>query len=789
MSNVIDVVIRNKIATASDERYICGNSDYLIRFDFDAEWDPLITKTARFINGEEEHDVVFSGSECPVPTFANATRLMVGVYAGNLHTTAPAYIHTRKSILCDSGAPIDPPDDVYHQIMTEINEIHKAIPDAEVSRKAAEEAAANAAKSAENAAQIESQVNKKGVEAINAVKAQETQSIEAVLTECATRIDAVRDEGESQINAVNEASATLEQKIEQKGAEVLSSIPEDYTALTEHVGQFTEDMDNKMDKYILSVNRLSSEGAQLGVAINTNTGEVYENEYTPAFRVSDYCDVATQNPYGTVTVRGLSSARICFYDSTKTYISGIDTEDVIHGDPLTLPDGARYVRVQSTRDFSNALINIGSDTEYHDPGKTAVVIPTKTSELENDSDYVTQKQVNDVAFVYKSDNLFDPDNETMIITGYALSASGILTINADYNVLKIPVEDLRASYNLYIVNSTGTTWQRYPTRIAMYDEKHQLLGILVNGTTESALITNEKCRYLYANITTANFAKVPPAMFIRNGGEKYNSYIPCETVRRIKSSLYGKNVLAYGDSITAINHKRDKNVGWIRYINKEYGIGDFFGRGVGGQRYIWNESTFRVDDDGAYVDRGTESDNCKGCFCSWERISKMIPDDIKDSIDLILLMGGTNDLTATTIEYAEPVWSAEHVTDTDWVAAEEYNGGDYDVSTFCGGIASTIMKLQTRCPNARIVVITPLSRWSGYHQYESKGTNTMDVADVEIRVARYMAMPYIDVNGTTGINGYNYTKYITDGVHPYNDAGQQALANAIIGGLRTLFID
>lgn len=124
MSNVIDVVIRNKIATASDERYICGNSDYLIRFDFDAEWDPLITKTARFINGEEEYDVVFSGSECPVPTFANATRLMVGVYAGNLHTTAPAYIHTRKSILCDSGAPIDPPDDVYHQIMTEINKIH-----------------------------------------------------------------------------------------------------------------------------------------------------------------------------------------------------------------------------------------------------------------------------------------------------------------------------------------------------------------------------------------------------------------------------------------------------------------------------------------------------------------------------------------------------------------------------------------------------------------------------------------------------------------------------------------
>ena len=265
MSNVIDVAIRNKIATASDERYICGNSDYLIRFDFDAEWDPLITKTARFINGEEEYDVVFSGSECPVPTFANATRLMVGVYAGNLHTTAPAYIHTRKSILCDSGAPIDPPDNVYNQLMEEINEIHADIPDAvetalgnakasgafdglstyelavkhgydgteaewiaeqEASRKAAEEAAVDAARSEEAASTSATEAGSHAADAATSAKAaadtltvatetieaQEAESVKAVQDTENRAVEAVEAQKAESVKAVQAAAAQSAQE-------------------------------------------------------------------------------------------------------------------------------------------------------------------------------------------------------------------------------------------------------------------------------------------------------------------------------------------------------------------------------------------------------------------------------------------------------------------------------------------------------------------------------------------------------------------------------------------------
>lgn len=121
--NVINIEIKNKIAkTTSDVQYVCGNSDYLIRFSFDEEWDQYETKTARIVNGDGEyHDVVFTGCECDMPIISNAYAIKIGVFAGNLHTTTPAYVPAVKSILCGAGTPADPPEDVYAQIMEMLN--------------------------------------------------------------------------------------------------------------------------------------------------------------------------------------------------------------------------------------------------------------------------------------------------------------------------------------------------------------------------------------------------------------------------------------------------------------------------------------------------------------------------------------------------------------------------------------------------------------------------------------------------------------------------------------------
>ena len=114
----IEISVKDKVATAADRTvYICGNSDYVVNFHFDTEWDAYDTKTARFVYNGIYQDQVFQGTQCPVPAIVGASGITVGVFAGNISTTTPAYICARRSILCGSGVPADPAPDVYAQIM------------------------------------------------------------------------------------------------------------------------------------------------------------------------------------------------------------------------------------------------------------------------------------------------------------------------------------------------------------------------------------------------------------------------------------------------------------------------------------------------------------------------------------------------------------------------------------------------------------------------------------------------------------------------------------------------
>lgn len=120
----IKISVKNKIANQTDGTiYVCGNSDYRLLFDFDQEWDEYDMKTARFTRKNGYEDVIFSGNECAVPIISDTYCFYVGVYAGDLHTTTPARVACKKSVLCGSGLPIDPTPDVYAQIMALLNKL------------------------------------------------------------------------------------------------------------------------------------------------------------------------------------------------------------------------------------------------------------------------------------------------------------------------------------------------------------------------------------------------------------------------------------------------------------------------------------------------------------------------------------------------------------------------------------------------------------------------------------------------------------------------------------------
>ena len=124
----INIKVEKKIATlveATSEttKIICGNSDYKIHFIFDEEWDNRPHKTARFFYNGTYQEVIFEGNTCPAPVISGATVVFIGVIAGDISTTTPAYVGCVKSISDLGGIHVPPPEDVYNQIMEMINKL------------------------------------------------------------------------------------------------------------------------------------------------------------------------------------------------------------------------------------------------------------------------------------------------------------------------------------------------------------------------------------------------------------------------------------------------------------------------------------------------------------------------------------------------------------------------------------------------------------------------------------------------------------------------------------------
>lgn len=116
------VTVRKKIATADNKEFVCSNSGYTVKFDFDEEWDEHSLKTARFVWNGKYEEVVFEGDTCSVPVIDKADSLVVGVYAGNLRTTTPALFKCKRSVLSGSPEHAEPTEDVYNQLVSLCNE-------------------------------------------------------------------------------------------------------------------------------------------------------------------------------------------------------------------------------------------------------------------------------------------------------------------------------------------------------------------------------------------------------------------------------------------------------------------------------------------------------------------------------------------------------------------------------------------------------------------------------------------------------------------------------------------
>ena len=128
MSQRITIEIKDKIATCLTELpIVCGNSDYVIDFKFDEEWNAHEVKTAIFVINGKSIEQVFAGTVCPIPVIQNTLITWVGVFAGTINdgtlsTSTPALVKCAPCITDGDKVPLAPPDDVYNQIIQLIND-------------------------------------------------------------------------------------------------------------------------------------------------------------------------------------------------------------------------------------------------------------------------------------------------------------------------------------------------------------------------------------------------------------------------------------------------------------------------------------------------------------------------------------------------------------------------------------------------------------------------------------------------------------------------------------------
>lgn len=268
----------------------------------------------------------------------------------------------------------------------------------------------------------------------------------------------------------------------------------------------------------------------------------------------------------------------------------------------------------------------------------------------------------------------------------------------------------------------------------------------------------------------------------------------------------GKTWLTYGDSITAIGNGNPEGA-WQQYVTEMLKFGTQIVRGIGGSTYKYKEIPVFINSDGSYHSRADGASMLDpesyttpegttahwSYMASWDRITAMIPDDIKDSIDLIFTFGVNDSGWLESDTFTPPVFSASNTTDSFWIGASENTlGGDYDVNTFIGAWASCIMKLQKRCPNALVVCGTG---WSGRGtmdnsdsgDYNASSQNVWKEGRLVKEIANYFSVPCIDIWGNTQVNPWNRSLYNADVIHPYTDAGKKALSRAIISGLSNIY--
>lgn len=598
-------------------------------------------------------------------------------------------------------------------------------------------------------------------------------------------------------------SAAAAAASEAAAREVEESIPEDYADLSADVvdlksafNDFTEQIatethsDNIVDdRNIINVSIDGTGGYTFDTTRNGMRVPVTVGKRYGIFRINSSNAVIAYKP------------RIVICDSTGNVLRFINATD---NDFTVSETGASYILMSGSialADWQKVMViedyEGTAPTSYIAKSTTYAItgIPDKTSDLVNDSGYVTE---NDISTVEKSRNVLNPKN---IIQAY-IDGAGNLIYDGVSVAISVDVSgDTR--YGLFRNNSQGTVIAFSP-RIRIEDAAGNLLSYYKNTTNDFTTPSNATKMYIWNSGYTAETYTTAQAIEGYDGTAptSYSPYYKFLIINGKSQSWWkGKNAVIYGDSITAQGNANNAT-GYFREAEFIHQFEDVYYRGVGGQTFKLNPYTFYANADGSYNSRDSGGNPPAGTtehlgyFASWDRITAMIPEAIRNSIDLVVVCGGTNDFKNVEDTSADgdnsaivPAWIVNNTQDQIWANSSYYMGGDYDLSTLAGAIASTLMKMQIWCPNAIIILATPFPRYelTDHAQMVVNNVNFRQFCETEIEIAQYMSAPVIDANGECNITLYNYGECtLADNVHP-TQLGRDYYGKPFVGELYRIF--
>ena len=114
----INITVAHKVAVSDTQSIVCDNSDYTVHWTLDEEWAAYDTKTMRTIYMDGTFtDRAFSGDTIELPVCTVPGVVQIGLFAGDIRTSRVAILRALPSVRSAAGAPADPPESVYDQLM------------------------------------------------------------------------------------------------------------------------------------------------------------------------------------------------------------------------------------------------------------------------------------------------------------------------------------------------------------------------------------------------------------------------------------------------------------------------------------------------------------------------------------------------------------------------------------------------------------------------------------------------------------------------------------------------